>query len=221
MRKIMFNDRNDLTLKVLSGQKTQTRREAYDKPMQYEPRVGYEDGHLILLDGWCRVAKSLYREGEEVAVAQRYADIPMEHFMDGIDDPTKRYFQEQLVRQSAAYTNKMYAVASLMPHRIRIKSIKAERLQNISTEGCLKEGLDEDCGEGIHPYWWHIDPNRHEDWRKISDELARHGFDRHGKPCTYFWETAQSAYKALIDRLDKTMWERNPWVFVYDFELIK
>lgn len=220
MRKIMFNDRYDLTLKVLSGQKTQTRREAYDKPMQYEPRIGYEDGHLILLDGWFRVAKSLYREGEEVAVAQCYEDAILSVGEEEWNKLHKWYCIDNL-RARPGLHNKMFVRADLMPHRIRIKSIKAERLQNISTEDCLKEGLDEDCGEGIHPYWWHIDPNRHEDWRKISDEVARHGFDRHGKPCTFFWETAQSAYKALIDRLDKTMWERNPWVFVYDFELIK
>ena len=218
MKKIMFNDRYDLTLKVLNGQKTQTRREAYRMPLQYEHRVGSEDGHLILLDGWCRVAKSAYRVGEEVAIAQRYSELSWDKdFYDKLCSRCERLPQQEL----AGWDNKMFVCSEDMPHRIRIKSIKVERIQDISEEDCLAEGLDDDCGEGIHPYWWHIDQKKHTDWREISDELARHGFDRHGKPCTYFWETAQSAYKALIDRLDKTMWKRNPWVFVYDFELIK
>lgn len=218
MKKIMFNDRYDLTLKVLNGHKTQTRREAYDKPMQYEQHVGSENGHLILLDGWEKVAKSVYRVGEEIAIAQNYKYCIGQEYLDYVaeDEVCKLVMNGHI-----GCTNKMFVRADLMPHRIRITDIKVERLQDISTEDCLAEGVDDDCGEGIHPYWWQIDYNKHEDWRKVSDEVARHGFDRHGKPCTFFWETAQSAYKALIDRLDKTMWERNPWVFAYSFELCR
>lgn len=221
----MFNDRYDLTLKVLRGQKTQTRREVPEGIMRMAKMEVRELGGDLAE----RIKDHTpYCYTEKVAIAQSYhelAKILAERGGKRTDDKLDKYY---LARQSgrvcdtdAGWNNKMFVKADLMPHQVRITGIKVERLQDISTNDCLAEGLDDDCGEGIHPYWWSIDHNKHEDWRKISDEVACHGFDRHGKPCTYYWETAQSAYKALIDRLDKTMWERNPLVFAYTFELIR
>jgi hypothetical protein len=145
-----------------------------------------------------------YQIGEQVAIAQSYENIPMEHFLNGIDDPMKRYFQEQLVKQAAAYKNKLFAVASLMPHVIEITDIKAERLQDISNEDCLKEGITtitEGKREPGNGYGW--DPH-----------CA--AYDR----ATFF--TPRTAFAALIDGLNgRGTWERNEWQFAYTFKLIK
>lgn len=38
----------------------------------------------------------------------------------------------------------------------------------------------------------------------------------------YYHDTPREAYAALIDKISgKGTWESNPWVIVYDFELIK
>jgi len=197
MKKIMFNDRYDLTLKVLNGHKTQTRREAYDKPMQYEQHVGSENGHLILLDGWEKVAKSVYRVGEEIAIAQRYSDFRW-------PAPQRSDFQEIL--HSAGWNNKMFVRADLMPHRIRIKNIKVERLQDISEEDCLREGIQE--------YFPYID-------RNPNDRVRTFQYFRDGK-IRHRMSPAPECFALLIDDIcGKGTWERNPWVFAYSFELCR
>ena len=147
-----------------------------------------------------------YQIGEQVAVAQSYENIPMEHFMNGIDDPMKRYFQAQLVKQAAAYKNKLFAVASLMPHVIEITDIKAERLQDISDEDCLREGIH------VH----NPDPS----------EPRFIGYAYDATPGTnrkrWWFHTPREAFSALIDRLNgRDTWARNEWQFAYTFKLIK
>lgn len=85
-----------------------------------------------------------------------------------------------------------------MPHAIRITNIRIERLQDISEEDCLKEGIlrGYDVGSDSTTYWYH--------------GLANSSF-----------RTPQEAYASLIDRISgKGTWESNPYVFVYDFDLI-
>ena len=93
----------------------------------------------------------------------------------------------------------MFVKADFMPHRIRITNIRVERLQDISEEDCLKEGIWRDDNVGLEgtTYWYH--------------GLVNSSF-----------RTAKEAYAALIDKISgKGTWESNPWVFVYDFELVK
>ncbi len=99
----------------------------------------------------------------------------------------------------------MFVRADLMPHRIRITNVRIERLQDISDEDCIKEGVgisstDNRIGTpfGI-PFNYFV------------------GEDKKG--CRY--STPREAYVALIDKISgKGTWESNPYVFVYDFELV-
>ena len=85
-----------------------------------------------------------------------------------------------------------------MAHRIRITNIRVERLQDISEEDCLAEGIV-DFESRINKAHFY----------RITDESA-----------TY--ETAKKPYSLLIDKIaGKGTWDRNPLVFVYEFELIK
>lgn len=67
-----------------------------------------------------------YKVGEIVAVAQSYADIGIEPFA----------FCE------AAWRNKMFVKAELMPYQIKITNVRIQRLQDISDEDCLREGIE-------------------------------------------------------------------------------
>lgn len=92
----------------------------------------------------------------------------------------------------------MFVRADLMPHHIRITDISVERLQDISGGDCLKEGIwcDDNVGLEGPTYWYH--------------GLANSSF-----------RTPQEAYASLIDRISgKGTWVSNPYVYVYDFELI-
>lgn len=131
MKKIMFNDQYGLTEAVLDGRKTQTRRIAYEKPFKHIRSCGFctegkDKGKLAINDGNEIVAKSTYKIGEVVTVAQRYSDIPFNNKMPGL---------------SIGWLNKMFVKSSLMPHQIKITNIRCERLHYISTDDCMKEGI--------------------------------------------------------------------------------
>ena len=198
----MFNDRFGLTQAVIDGQKTKTRRLATEDDVK-EPKScwgleGKDKGHLFLCDGSRIVAKSLYKVGEEVAVAQGYVDVLM-----AMIDSKGGYGEEEKdldekLGHTKGYYNKMFVKADLMPHRIKIAGIRAERLQTISDVDCIKEGI----------LW------------------VRHlGFCVNTRDAVRRWlkgDSYKEAYAYLIDKVSgKGTWERNPWVFVYEFEKIK
>ena len=205
MQKIMFNDQYELTKAVLEGRKTQTRiickysrpNESYDigfpifEPKDYDNK-GNNTSALNYAFGWRNDEgmftgwnKPHYKVGEIVAIAQSYADISMEPFP----------FCE------AGWRNKMRVKADLMPHQIKITNIRIQRLQDISDEDCLAEGVYKgQCGS-------------------IDTHLMDAYYYR-GNIQPYC--TPREAYAALIDKVSgKDTWEHNPWVFVYEFELVK
>ncbi len=179
----------------------------------------HEEPETQIIGGWedyIIATISRFQKDEEVAVAQRYYDIWMQS-----PDQINLTFADKYINESG-WKNKMFVRADVMPHRIRITDIKVERLQDISKEDCLKEGIDEDFGDGNLLYWWSV-PHEGiswEEYKKRSSELARH--DYFGTPGDYFWDTPQGAFAALIDKISgKGTWKRNPWVFAYSFELVK
>ena len=189
----MFNDQYGLTQAVLDGRKTQTRRIAYEKPFKYKRCCGFitegtDKGKLSINDGNEIVAKSTYKIGEVVAVAQRYCDIP--------------FANDIFIRAvPIGWSNKMFVKSSLMPHQIKITNIRCERLQDISTDDCMQEGI----------FCSHIDG--------IDDAYTYDAtFDRFVKK--WWYRTPIEAYKMLSCKLH-LHWDSNPLVFVYDFKLIK
>lgn len=191
MQKIMFNDQYGLTQAVLDGRKTQTRRIAYQEPFKYYVNCGFytegkDKGKLTINDGNEIVAKSHYKIGEVLAVAQRYEDIPME--------PSIR----TILCKHPGWNNKMFVTAKTMPHQIKIVNIRVERLQSISTDDCIDEGIVDFESQIKKAHFYSI-PNKYG---------------------TY--DTAKKAYAQLINKLSgKGTWGSNPLVFVYDFELVK
>lgn len=232
MKKIMFNDKYGLTQAVLEGRKTMTRRivpecRALDILRLWERSegavaTGYEEKTQSFRFDYCpdkRARISIdhlnltprYKVGEVVAVAQSYDSIIETLFANDeqwrlgyikdVEDAHERLWRDILGRK-----NKMFVRADLMPHQIRIKNVRISRLQNISDEDCLKEGI----------YNWKDAPDCPTLTRKSNIEL--YGFDG-------VWDSfvsPRAAFAALIDKVSgKGTWRSNPWVFVYDFELLK
>lgn len=197
MKKIMFSDKYGLTQAVLEGRKTQTRRIAYmpngfiifdDKDFQLK-KLDNGQALLTLCNNSFKTAR--YKIGEEVAIAQKYADL-------AYDGEFFRLLGKVIFEKGCH--NKMFVKADFMPHRIRITNIRVERLQDISEEDCIAEG---------------IYPKANGRWY-CYDVVRRMGvsYDPYPDP--------REAYAALIDKISgKGTWENNPWVFVYDFELVK
>lgn len=233
MKKIMFNDKFSLTQAVLEGRKTMTRRiikcprtfrgewvagfnihrSPSDKkivgfPCMYDADEREFDMGEIL---------PKYELGEVVAIAQSYQDINNYYYaalrrktsihgqiideLDLVDihDIIKWKSLRDDLMNTPGWTNKMFVKADLMPHHIKITGVKVERLQDISDEDCLKEGIYEDSGDDKFP------PSIFYDFEGNKDD----GFD-----------TPREAFAALIDKVSgEGTWERNPFVWVYEFKL--
>ena len=194
MQKIMFNDRFGLTKAVLEGRKTMTRR------LVNLNRVS------TLIPGRvkeCYLDCSPFKVGEVVAVAQCYNTILNEH--KGYDDiPIWANVVANRDNGCPGDDNKMFVRADLMPHQIRITSVRVERLQDISDEDCLREGITTKT-EGKY------EPGNGYGWDTSIDALKRDSFF-----------TPKAAFAALIDKVSgKGTWESNPYCFCYEFELIK
>ena len=98
-----------------------------------------------------------------------------------------------------------------MPHVIEITDIKAERLQDISDEDCLLEGI-----------FYYKQPPLHHEYDRYAP------WPPYVKPYKYdcdnlkYFCTPRAAFHCLINRLSGCgTWERNEWQFVYTFKLIK
>ena len=220
MKKILFKDRYGLTETVLEKRKTMTRRGIkWDMLCDMrEDSIDFVVSEKVLLDGRqvfiaydvagnpIGQAVSAYHIGEEVAVAQSYKSVVEQ-------DPGNDYgnYYVKQFRYTPGWTNKMFVRADLMPHRIRITNIRMERLQDISDEDAMREGV----------FKYEKPPLHHE-----ADMFAP--WAPYVKP--YKWNsdnliyrcTARAAFAALIDKVSgRGTWERNPWVFVYEFELVK
>lgn len=222
MKKIMFNERFGLEQAVLSGTKTMTRRictMALSRKLENGATETIEpDDMFIASDGTAhfQIGRNSYRlqppykVGEEIAIAQKYWDLRNnDAFYEALQkaDPT---FPLECIRDEAGCHNKMFVKAQWMPHRIRIKSIKAERLQDISDEDIYKEGFEK---QSVNNGWgnaaWH--------WEAMltyTDNRGRYKEIRSPNP--------QEAFACLIDKLSGYgTWERNPWVYAYEFELVR
>lgn len=216
MKKIMFNDKYGLTKAVLEGRKTQTRRIITPQPTYNENEgicwKGYayginfsgKDGAYNNFISGTEYDKSCkrYRVGEIVAVAQSYKDLGYSE--TALDRSPKDW---RIVRgalgKSKGWNNKMFVRVDACiekGHQIRVTKVRIERLQDISDNDCLAEGIEFDC--------------------KAQSFYC--GFNNSTNSKIWLGRTPREAYAALIDKVGKKGdWESNPYVFVYDFELIK
>ena len=151
-------------------------RSDYPAPTKYQPR---------------------YERGEEVAIAQSYKNLIEQGYLCRESDG----WVSEKYCTSPGYRNKMFVKAEYMPHRIRITSIKVERLQDITEQECTCEGIKIKKGNrnGECPF----------------GEFTFDGWDDYSF-------TAREAFSALIDRISgRGTWQSNPWVYVYTFELLR
>lgn len=192
MKKIMFNDRYGLTQAVIEGRKTMTRRIIIPQPDFLSDNFGWakrNNGDVIL---------PKYGVGEVVAVAQSYEQAGIQSWAYLSRPEIDGY---QIISTHKGWRNKMYVSADLMPHQIRITGIRCERLQDISDEECLREGIRQFTPNfpknfPIHPTLF-----------VIGDILK---------------DTPREAFASLIDKVyGRGTWKSNPWVVVYEFELVK
>ena len=97
----------------------------------------------------------------------------------------------------------MFVAADKMIHQIHITDVRVERLQDISDECCLKEGIIKK---------WHAPACKNYYYVPGVEVKSVKGV----------YDTPQEAFAHLINKLSrKDVWNENPYVFVYEFELLK
>lgn len=100
---------------------------------------------------------------------------------------------------SIKWKNKLFMPESAARYFIKITGVRAERLQDITNEDCIKEG--------IIPISTKNEPLVYQ-WR---EQIG---------PRSAWCLNPKSAYLALIDSINgKGTWDTNPWVWVYDYVL--
>ena len=195
----MFSDKFLLTKAVLDGRKTQTRRivsqsliDKYEEWVDDVCSIAMPPGSTIeTLRDWLLRKHTRYCAGEVVAVAQSYKDCLAE----------KPYNGAYFLNGSAGWNNKMFVEADKMPHQICITDMRVERIQDISDVECLKEGIQK---------------------MLTGCEYYQYSFYDNDKGLWNNYKTPREAFAHLINQVSgKDVWSENPYVFVYDFELVK
>lgn len=199
----MFNDKYSLTQAVLEGRKTMTRRiVALESTLAITWDCETEiDRDIAIKNYIVGNIKNRYEVGEVVAIAQCYMDIDQFH-RNGKNAAYFEHLDSMLpeLKLYPGWGNKMFVRSDLMLHHIRITDIKVERLKVISDTDCLREGIVKgQCG---------------------SKET--HFMDAYYLPVPYQpYCTPQEAFSVLIDKVSgRGTWESNPYVWVYEFELV-
>lgn len=232
----MFNDKFLLTQAVLDGRKTQTRRiikssDAFERvnpdfDWDREDIKNWENSFTLTVQNMSEeekkncfdylLAHPKYKVDEVVAVSQSYCSIADE--LENCNNASCAAHYEKNVQKASEYiswmehpgfNNKLFVAADMMIHRIRITDVRVERLQEITDECCLKEGVvvnEPKIKGGINMYY----PCEY--LRSCAKEV---GWGR-------VFHTPREAFAHLINKVSKKgTWESNPYVFVYDFELVK
>ena len=202
----MFNDRYGLTQAVIEGRKTVTRRIVSDK--LWDRWTDYDDFcNSVSCGPSTPVVRQYYNEfeffkdnlpyriGEIIAVAQRYQELDNESCRNHVGvHPAESPYSS--CENMAGWNNKMFVRAEACKHQIRITSVRSERLQDITDEDCMKEGIQ--VLDGRYYY-------RDSEGRIVDD-----------------FDNPRAAFASLINKISgRGTWERNPFVWVYEFKLVK
>lgn len=170
MKGIMFNTKYGLECAVLEGRKTRT---------------------------WRADKKNRYEVGEVVAIKQCYKEV-CDYFHK---QHNSRYLDFiALYSGQAGWNNKMFVRNEFMSHRIRITAVKKCRLQDLTDEDCLREGI---IKQVIRPFY---------------KDLGAYRFCNSNR----MYAMPKQAFADLIRKLNgKNYWESNPDGYAYEFELVK
>lgn len=203
MKKRMFNDKFRLTDMVLQGKKTmtsdilpelgaETELVGTNDKGEFEFRIGSNYETVAI--------KPKFKVGEVVAVAQSYETL----YQEGIWSYATEANLINKYCRTAGWCNKMFVRPDLMPHQIRIKKVKCEKLQQISEEDMIKEG--------IIRYAKPFD----------NDPYVVERFTYRTPGVNRAYNSALMAFLRIIgDIFGKDTWLNNPYRIAYEFTLIK
>lgn len=206
MKSISFIE--ELQREVVARHKTETRRLTDPQPNDYlfNPR-----GDFILPNGsradllvCSHLVRPRYKVGEIIYIKEPYINnIDPDRVFYKYDPADIQALQDlgygEYLDKPGFWRNKQSMPAQLARHFLRITARHGERLQDITDDGCKKEGIFSDaleCNFGL--------PNIQ------CTGLA-----------TVLGKSWRDAYASLIDLTYREgTWRKNPFVWVYEFEIV-
>ena len=210
MQGIKFNQ--DGITAILEGRKTMTRR-----PIKVRTDIDKQAWIDTLIPDYCK-----YKIGETVFVRETFVIATAQFNNDGVfnyyDEPVIHYkadkkdltwFDEWEDEINVPWRPSTHMNKEISRIFLKITNIKVERLQDISEEDCIKEGVKE-----IAFNWNGV---------SIGSRFTPNtGFEFSGNVT---WERAKECFKEEIwNKLPYQApyyWNSNPYVFVYEFEIVQ
>lgn len=181
--------------KVAKREKTQTRR-----IITPEPKI--QNGWIVKPKSKYKIGEIVYLKEPHVCYQETYQELMTN--ASGLEIAYKYgnnlSIEDITGNSELKWGNKLFMPEKCARYFIKITGVRAERLQDISEEDCIKEGIM-------------YAPIQSLAWQDKLTPMWSNGINR--------YKTPQEAYAALINSINgKGTWEKNPWVWVYDFELI-
>jgi hypothetical protein len=231
MKGILFTQPNFLL--TITGSKTNTRRlTRWQNTLHTGADVFKPDGTLIHEDNGrpTLIEKPRYKAGEKVYLKEPYhiyytilnATKPNSvELCYSYDDEMriKEYIPDHLIEKvlkqqkasKSGYCNKMFMPEWAARYYIVITGVRSEKLQSITDEDCLAEGIIEEC-----PEMYGLDP-------RMGNRYGVPGMVEPANISAEKWyDTPREAYAAEFDMINgKGTWESNPYVFSYYYELVQ
>ncbi|MDH6304624.1 hypothetical protein M2459_001359 [Parabacteroides sp. PF5-5] len=223
MKGILFTEPNFIL--TIEGHKTNTRRLVKAPKGLHGIQAVSKNGEILYFRGMDEnerpyndngddyLIKPRYNIGEKVYLKEPYINdedmlftaFPIRETMcNKGSDILYRYGNDTEILDSiygdlVKWNNKMFMPGSAARYFIEITDVKCQRLQDISDEDCLREGIME--------YWIPKDGVPLESYRYPG--------------CETFYDTPKNTYAAEIDAINgKGTWDSNPFVFSYYYKLV-
>ena len=196
MKPILFS--TPMVQAILAGQKTMTRRVIRNEVV--DRFILGDDGRLLgsyregMAEAYPTIDDAPYQEGDVLWVRETWNEVfkpdgkKHAHFIYKQEDPQIKHWRPSIFMPKSA--------ARIF---LRVIDVRAERLQDITVEDVIVEGLQ--CDNDVN----NPDPQTHEsilNWNLLY---------------------AQFVFQQLWDHLNAARgygWDKNPWVWVYEFERI-
>ena len=191
MKGILFSE--SMYKAVIDSSKTMTRRLMKPQPTGVRNSVFVKSG---LEDYHGRELKPRYNVGDTVYLKETY-----NQFIDS-SNVIDYKFDGYITNRHTHWQNSMFMPENFARHWIEIVSVKVEKLQNISDEDIRKE-----LGKVLKEY-------------RVNAGWTDRCCKIDGMPDIFY--KLKQAFAALWDSINKkNKWDTNPYVFCYEFKLIK
>lgn len=205
----------ELQNEVVERRKTETRRLMDPQPDDY---LRDARGELVLPDGSRvdplanrHIVRPKYKVGEIIYIKEPYyidfcPDIVYYKYDPKDIQSLQKLGYGEYLDKPGFWRNKQSMPARLARYFLRITDRHGERLQEITEEAARREGVQ------LHPSitnaYVHYSPSLHFTAKQLKD----------GAP---YCRTARASFQTLMEMIEgPEIWEKNPFVWVYGFEIV-